>query len=47
MCCESCPKYEDCLVKDKIKDNCCTVCPDYDSCFSFEEKEEDIEEWGN
>lgn len=45
MCCESCPKYEECAIKDKLSDNCCDTCPDYYTCYgnSKEEKEEHSE----
>lgn len=32
MCCEDCPKYNECEEYNKLKDNCCTQCPEYDDC---------------
>lgn len=39
MCCDSCPKYEECSVKDRLRDDCCKVCPDYGNCYPDEEEE--------
>lgn len=39
MCCESCPKYEDCAVDSQLKEECCPKCPDYNVCFGEEKKE--------
>ena len=44
MCCDLCPKYEDCFVKNGLKDNCCKTCPDYNSCYPGDEEEAD-ENW--
>jgi len=33
MCCEACPKYDDCAASDTLKAKCCQKCPDYNSCF--------------
>ena len=44
MCCEFCPKYDDCMVDDKLKDRCCRICPDYDICFAKDEESEEEEE---
>ena len=41
MCCESCPEYEECAAKNKLKDDCCRRCPDYDSCFAADEDNEE------
>ena len=37
MCCESCPDYEECAARDRLKNNCCGRCPDYNSCFGIDE----------
>ncbi len=41
MCCESCPEYEECAAKNKLKDDCCKRCPDHDSCFAADEDNEE------
>lgn len=41
MCCESCPDYEDCAARDRLKDGCCKKCPDYNMCFPAEESHDD------
>lgn len=41
MCCESCPEYEECAAKNKLKDDCCGRCPDYVSCFAADEDNEE------
>lgn len=41
MCCESCPEYEECAAKNKLKDDCCGRCPDYGSCFAADEDNEE------
>lgn len=40
MCCETCPEYEECAVKDKLKESCCKRCPDHEFCFSQDENDE-------
>ncbi len=40
MCCESCPKYEDCGIKEQLKDTCCELCPYYYSCYGDDNEEE-------
>lgn len=33
MCCDICPKYDECEEKNKLKDRCCQQCADYDYCY--------------
>ena len=32
MCCDTCPRYQECEEKNRLKDKCCRQCPDYDYC---------------
>lgn len=32
MCCDICPKYDECDEKDALKDGCCSQCPEYGYC---------------
>ena len=42
MCCEFCPKYEDCAVNETTKNKCCKICPDHGAC--SDNNEGDLEE---
>ena len=41
MCCEECPKYEECEENNRLKDNCCSKCPEYDNCVGGEDGKKD------
>jgi len=40
MCCDICPKYEECEEKNQLKDECCRKCPEYNYCIGKEEESE-------
>jgi len=37
MCCESCPRYEECAINGHSKDECCKKCPDWIECAGAKE----------
>lgn len=41
MCCEECPKYEECEENNRLKDNCCEQCPEYSDCAGIDTREKD------
>lgn len=41
MCCESCPKYEECEIKEQLKETCCELCPDYYSCYGDDDADDE------
>ncbi len=40
MCCDECPKYDDCDSNDKLKDHCCSKCPAYSDCADRDKEDE-------
>ncbi|MBN1871619.1 MAG: hypothetical protein JW800_03505 [Candidatus Omnitrophica bacterium] len=32
MCCDMCPRYDECEENDKLKEGCCKKCPEYEYC---------------
>lgn len=44
MCCETCPEYEECAAKNRLKDDCCKKCPDYEQCYERDFGDEDYED---
>ena len=40
MCCDICPKYDECEERDWLEANCCTECPEHKYC-NVENKEEE------
>ena len=41
MCCEECPKYEECAENNRLKDDCCSKCPQYSDCAGMDDREKD------
>jgi hypothetical protein len=43
MCCDICPRYEECDEKNKLRDNCCSQCPEHDYCIGADKYGETAE----
>jgi len=41
MCCEECPKHEECAENNRLKDNCCSKCPEYNDCVGADDRKRD------
>lgn len=40
MCCRACPGYEECRLKQILKDDCCERCPYFEACMEAEPEPE-------